>query len=565
MSHIPQTDLGWKWRMLIGQFSLQSKGARIGKILSVIVITLLGIGATFFFYKVFGKLLELEGIGEPLMQRVLGITIVTVFWLLVISNLITGIATIFRSPEITFLVSHPVSSGRIFLSRFADNLVYSSWSLAILGIPIVVAWGLIYAMPIWLIICIILFGIIPIVVIAAEIGSLALGALIHFARVTSARAAVVLVTVITLVIMGFWVHSQRFQGFVVGGAARYSNIDRYLAQLNQQGNDFLSPAHWLIDGLRLLQSGNNGKALFLGILLTLTMFVWLRWIMVIADKFYYSAWTAFSELSGSILRSKTGSLAKRFTKGWLQNPLKAMLLKDLIQFTRNPNQWAQFMILFAFMLIYLLNLIYISSRFDFDNPYWKTIVLFLNFAFTGFILATLSVRFVFPLISLEGRGFWVVRSAPVSTKGLFFEKFLLAFVVFLGLCELMVFFSNRALHLDGAMITLTTTGTFLMGAALCSLATGMGALLPDFSVESPMRIASTYGGVLTVVFSLVYVALMVAIIAWPVYGYFIYLVDRGPFPTIKTIEALILVFCLNILVIFIPLRLGRLAIQSRDI
>jgi ABC-2 type transport system permease protein len=551
--------------MLIGQFSLQSKGARIGKLLSIIVITLLGIGATFFFYMVFEKLLELEGIGEPLMQRVLGITIITVFWLLVISNLITGIATIFRSPEITFLVSHPVSSGRIFLSRFADNLVYSSWSLAILGIPIIVAWGLIYSMPIWLIICIILFGIIPLVVIAAEIGSLALGALIHFARVTSARAAVILVTVLTLVIMGFWIHSQRFQGFVVGGVARYSNVDRYLAQLNQQGNEFLSPAHWLINGLHSLQAGNNGKALFLGILLTLTMFVWLRWITVIADRLYYSAWTAFSELSGSILRSKTGSLAKRFTKGWLPNPLNAMLLKDLIQFTRNPNQWAQFLILFAFMVIYLLNLIYISSRFDFDNPYWKTIVLFLNFAFTGFILATLSVRFVFPLISLEGRGFWVVRSSPVSTNGLFREKFLLAFVVFLGLCELMVFFSNRALHLDGAMITLTTTGTFLMGASLCSLATGMGALLPDFSVESPMRIASTYGGVLTVVFSLVYVTLMVAIIAWPVYGYFIYLVGHEAFPMTKTIQALVLVFCLNVIVIYVPLRMGRLAIQSRDI
>jgi len=202
---------------------------------------------------------------------------------------------------------------------------------------------------------------------------------------------------------------------------------------------------------------------------------------------------------------------------------------------------------------------------DFYNPFWKTFVLFLNFAFSGFILATLSVRFVFPLISLEGRGFWVVRSAPVSTNKLFWEKFLLSFVVFIGLCELMVFFSNRALHLDQAMTILTTIGTFVMGASLCALATGMGALLPDFSVESPMRIASTYGGVLTVVLSLIYVTLMVAIIAWPVYGYFIYLVGQGSFPTIKTFQALVLVFCLNVLVIFVPLRMGRLAIQSRDI
>jgi len=105
----------------------------------------------------------------------------------------------------------------------------------------------------------------------------------------------------------------------------------------------------------------------------------------------------------------------------------------------------------------------------------------------------------------------------------------------------------------------------MMGAALTGLAIGMGALMPDFRDESPMRIASTPGGVLTVVISLVYVGLMVAILAWPARGYFIYLIGEGPFPADKILQSLALVIGLNVLTFVLPLRLGRQAIQVKDL
>ena len=297
----------------------------------------------------------------------------------------------------------------------------------------------------------------------------------------------------------------------------------------------------------------------------LTAVVWLRWLYLVAEKLYYHSWTTFSEIAVGRTERRSSAIARRFTSGLLPNPLNSILLKDVLQFSRNPNQWAQFMILIAFLLIYLFNLLYISSRFNFDNPYWKTLVLFLNFAFTGFILATLSVRFIYPLISLEGKSFWIVRSAPVSVGGLFWEKFFLAFVIFMGLCELIIFFSNQALHVSRAIMILTTVAVFMMGAALTGLAIGLGALMPDFKDESPMRIASTPGGVLTVVISLIYVGLMVAILALPAQGYFIYLLGEGAFPADKILHALALVIALNALTLAIPLRLGRRALREIDL
>jgi ABC-2 type transport system permease protein len=560
----PRTAFGWKLRALWGGLKLDSWGVRMGKLISFVIIIAFSIGATLFFRSVFRSMLELEGIGEPLLWRVIGITLTTVFAMLIVSNLITGIATLYRSSEIPFMMARPVPFRKVFLSQFADNLAYSSWSLAVLGVPLVVAWGGIYEVPLYQILAVILLGLWPLIVISAVIGAAILMGLVYIAYRFSPRVAVAVVLLIVAGSITIGV-AKRQRNLIVEGAARSSTIERYISGLSREARKPILPSGWLTASMRALGRKDYKRAIHLTGLLTLTSLIWLRWIGAVAGRHYYKSWTAFGELVGKKSNRESPVYALKFNKGLLPNPLHAMLRKDILQFARSPSQWAQFMILVAFLLIYLLNLIYVSSRFNFEAPYWKTLVLFLNFAFTGFILATLSVRFVFPLISLEGKGFWVIRSAPVTTRLLFWEKFALAFVTFMGLCELIVYISNHVLHVRGAMMLLMTVAIFLMGATLTSLAIGMGAIFPEFKDESPMRIASTPGGVLTVVISMLYVGVMVAILAWPAKSYFLYLLGRAPFPTDKALLALAGVLALNALVMGIPIRAGYRAIVGRDI
>lgn len=564
MSNFPRTSIGWKVRILWGSIALDNKAVRIGKFLSLFVIVAFSVGSTIFFYNMFSKLLEIEGIGQPLLLRILNITLTTVFAMLVVSNLITGIATIYRSDEISFLFSKPVSSQSVFISRFLDNLVYSSWSLAVLGIPIIVAWGLVYKLSWLYILMLIILGLLPMVIISAEIGVALLAGLVYLARKTSPKISMLFVIIVMVASLAF-IALNRDDNLIVQGAARTSTVERYLASLSQDQRNLALPSNWLSYALTGFTRNDLNRSMFFMCLLTLTSAVWLKWLSVTLGVIYYKSWRVFNEIAGNRGSSTQAIKAQRFTRGWLPNPLNAMLRKDLLQFGRNPSQWGQFLILVAFLLVYLINLVYVSSRLDFDNPFWKTLILFLNFAFTGFILATLSVRFVYPLISLEGKSFWKVRSSPVSVNLLFWEKFFLAFVVFMGLCEMIVWFTNRVLNVTSAMMTLTTVGTFLMGAALTGLGIGMGALFPNFKEESPMKIASTPGGILTVVLSLLYVAVMVAILAWPARGYFIYLLGNGPFPAGKALIAIICVTGVNLLILLLPVKLGRRSIELRDI
>lgn len=563
MTRFPRTTVGWKLRSLWGSFALDSWGARSGKLLSLFIIIAFSIAGAIFFHITFKQMLALEGIGEPLLWRIIGITLTTIFGLLVVSNLITGIATLYRSSEIPFLLARPVPYHKVFLSKFIDNLTYSSWSLAILGVPLVVGWGLVSGLSFWLILGLILFGLLPLVIIASEVGAALLIGLIFLAQKTSPRFTMILVTVVVLGTIGLTV-SQRTEGLLVEGIMRNSTVEKYITELGTDFHLAWTPPQWLSGSMKALQKGDLSKSAFFAGLLTITAIVWLRWLTVWAGRIYYQSWTTLQDITGSGSAASSSVSANRFTKGILPAHLNAMLYKDILQFVRNPSQWAQFLLLVAFLLVYLLNLVYLAGRINFDLPFWKTLVLFLNFAFTGFILATLSVRFVFPLISLEGRGFWVVRSAPVTMELLFWEKFFLAFIVFMGLCEMIVYFTNNVLNISGPLMMVTTAATFTMGAALTGLAIGMGALFPDFSDESPMRIASTPGGVLTVVISLVYVGLMVAIIAWPTQGYFIYLLNQGPFPFGRALQALALVAGLNALVLLLPIRQGRHMLTTRD-
>ncbi len=564
MSSFPKTGLGWKIKIWSGTFKSDSFSGKAGKIVALIVVIAFSVAATFFFQLVFEKLGTLQGIGSLLLFKMIRISLVTLFFMLLISNLITGIATLFRSDEIAFMLARPVSFGRIFLNQFIDNLYYSSWSLAVIGIPMIIAWGIVNGVSIFTSLVILVFGLLPLVLIAAELGVLLLVGVVLLIRLTSPKIVAFLFA-LTIILLTSYFIVQRSESLQITTSSQANNLELIRSPINSELQYSLSPPHWLAQSMINVRTGNFRKMIFVLALLSMSSVLWLKALTSLMEHIYYPSWIAFNEITSKTEWKSSIRSASKFNRGILPNPLHAMLRKDLLQFSRNPSQWGQFLILVAFLIVYLINLVYLSFRFNLNAPHWKTLVIFLNFSFTGFILATLSVRFVFPLISLEGRGFWLVRAAPISVNLLFWQKFFLAFTVFMGLCQLIVWISNQVLSVSSEMVTLTTTGIFLMGVALTGFSIGMGALFPVFDEESPMRIASTPGGIMTVVISLCYVALMVAVLAWPVRGYYEYLTVHSSFPTLRILLTLGFITGIHVLIILIPVRMGRRAIENRDV
>jgi ABC-2 type transport system permease protein len=342
-------------------------------------------------------------------------------------------------------------------------------------------------------------------------------------------------------------------------------LNRYLGSMGATSFAFL-PSYWMSEVLRAISLG-EGKSLLSYILaLISTTILFVNLVFRLAHYQYYDSWLASAETRGqkkaAVVRSAR-DISFFKMPGWLKSDFKAVLQKDLRIFVREPAQWAQFTVLLVLLIIYLVNLKYFPT--DVKDSYWKTLIGFGNFAFTGFILATLSIRFVFPNISLEGRSFWSIISSPMPIRRLFWVKFWSAFIIFLLISEVLAFFSNIMLGLRGTMMMLTFVSVLLMSISLTSLAVGMGAIFPRFDERNPGKIASSMGGMVATILSLIYVGFMVIIAALPAHRYSLHKMDPSmPFPMFEVSLAMGLMLLLNLTAIIIPLKLGLQSLKRRD-
>ena len=134
------------------------------------------------------------------------------------------------------------------------------------------------------------------------------------------------------------------------------------------------------------------------------------------------------------------------------------------------------------------------------------------------ILASLTTRFVFPLMSLEGRRFWILGLAPVTRRQLVWQKYWLSVattsVFTIGLASL----SAWRLQLDRATAVFSVIAVAATTLALSGLAVGLGSLYPNFEEDNPSRIVSGMGGTLNFILSIVYVVLVLAGLAVILFG-----------------------------------------------
>ena len=106
---------------------------------------------------------------------------------------------------------------------------------------------------------------------------------------------------------------------------------------------------------------------------------------------------------------------------FLPKPIRLLILKDLRTFRRDPAQWSQFLIFFGLLAFYFINIRRLS--YDVQKPYWRNLISFLNLSVTALILSTFTSRFIFPLLSLEGRNFWVLGLLPLKRASILWGKF----------------------------------------------------------------------------------------------------------------------------------------------
>jgi len=508
------------------------------------------------------------GLGTPLTERLMFLLFAFLFVLLLISNLIISYSNLFRNRETSFLLTMPVSSNTIFQWKFIESMLLASWAFVFLIAPLLGAYGITRGVP-WhfYVFTLLLVGLF--IVLPAVMGSFCA---VNLARFLDRRLfqVIAVVSLAGLIITAaIWFRPEQVSPESTETRV-LAVLDKMLSRTRFAEFAFI-PSYWLSSSV--LQWANGallGAGFFVLVLLSHVAFFGMLAFTQMGSLFYDAASTVQSRASvfarwewfHLLQRRKQQALfaigpAERLVGQlhWLGPDVRALMVKDFRMFWRDTTQWAQSLMLFGLLAVYIFNLRHFSQQLN--NPFWTHLVSFLNLGACSLNLATLTTRFVYPQFSLEGKRLWIVGMAPLGLVKVVKTKYWMAnaaaLVVTLGLiamsCYMLDMSLGRTLFFVGAVSTMTMT--------LTGLAVGLGALYPNFKEENPSKIVSGFGGTFCLVLSFLYILGSVVLLAlatpWT-------RPDAGSF--LRTLLCLGAFAALSFALGWIPLKLGLRRVKT---
>ncbi len=418
--------------------------------------------------------------------------------------------SLFAAPEAGFLLSTPARDDRVFAYKYQGALAFSSWAFLLLGSPILIAYGLVFdaPWPYYALLPLYLLGFVLLPGAAGAIACLLIISLVPRRRRQILVAAILLAAVLVVV----W-------GVRIARAMQTQNWthDAAIALLNQfafaQGE--LMPSDWLVRGLLAARVGRFGEAGFRLALLWsngLFLYVVAAWL---ASRLYRRAYNRVR--TGGMLRRRYGGLwMDRALSGllfFLEPPVRLLIVKDFRTFRRDPSQWAQIVIFAGLLLLYFVN----TNRFYDETIPWefKSGVSLLNLTGISVLLCAWTGRFVYPLLSLEGRKFWILGLLPLRRDHLLWGKFAFSATGAAVFAEGLVLLSDLMLGMPPLAVGLHVVTVAVLAVGLSGLSVGIGAWVPNFRETDPSKIAIGFGGTLNLIGSLLFLVLVIALMALP--------------------------------------------------
>jgi len=527
------------------------------------VIALFLTGGYVFFYRMFAYLYTVELIGSVLMGRILNMAFLVFLSMLFMSNIVTSLSTLYRSREVEFLMSLPVASDSVFILKFVENLAYSSWATLIAGLPIIISFGTAAHSPPHFyplsVASFLLFALIP-----AGFGISVLMVLARLFPRIGKREIILLLIVLFVLAAALYLIIGRPQGITtLPFTTNLHELDSYLESLGAVSSPLL-PSTWLSNLMMSAANRASGNVTFYLLLLLSTSAFAISLSMGVASRIYRRTWISSRETGSGRMRARSQALPARPSIFIIfRGQLRALVEKDLRLFFRDATQWAQAAILIGLLAIYVLSLR--RTPIYFISPFWRNLVSFINLGFVGYVFATISIRFVYPAISLEGRALWVVRSAPLSVRNLFWGKLVVNLILGTILVETLIIVSNLLLKVDAMLTAFSMVAVLFFACSLVSLSIGFGAGMPDLKESNPSKIASGPGGILTALASLGYVGLSVSIMAWPGFAYLNSRMSGAPLPGFPFVASGLAFLALNAITITVPIYLGMRSLSRREI
>lgn len=510
------------------------------------------------FYRVLVYFQGVEGFGDILARKLMSMVLVTLFALLIFSSIITALTKLYLSKDLILVHSMPVSREKIFLARWFESAIDSSWMVIVYSLPVFLSYGIVSKSGL-LFYATVGLTIVPLCLIASGISA---GAVVLIAVVLPAgrlRTVFVFLGFALFLILIIAFRLMRPERLVNPDA--FASLILYFKSLETPGSTFL-PTTWIFDSIQSALAGSV-QGVFFDLVLTWSFAVALIFVVTwIAGTAYFPGYSKSQTTAGRLFPFRNQRKKRwAYILNHLSGPVRAFAVKEVKTFFRDQTQWPQVFLIIALIVVYLYNFSVLPlEKSPIQTIYLQNLFSFLNMGLATFVLTAVAARFVYPAVSIEGEAFWIVRSSPVQIRTLLWIKFFVYYVPLIILAEVLIVVSNLLLHVTPFMMALSVTTVFFMVPGIVSMGVGFGAAYPDFQSENPAQSVTSFGGLLYMILCAGFIAVIVVLEAGPVYSVFMAGLRGTGLSLLQwvwLIGSFSLVFLLCVLAVVVPMRWGE--------
>ena len=411
-------------------------------------------------------------LGIILSLKIFQMAWITIFAMLIFSSMVTAVSTLYLSSDNEIILAAPIRPEEIYLMRYITTTLSTSWMVLIFSLPVFGAYAKVFkAGPLFW--PLLLVTVPSMSLIASAIAMLMTVILVYFFPARRTKDIILYLSLLFGILLYLIFRLMRPEDLV--NPEKYGEFIQYFSAISAPIGPWL-PAGWSSSLLGTYLLDRKVDWLLAGLLLT-TPFVLYFAGELAMHRWFFAGFTKSQESFGGHMHFRP---TRNFPKPWAW-----IFRKELKYFLRDSSEWSQLFMVGALIVVYLYNFKVLPlDRAPMPTEYLTHLIAFANIGLVGFIMASLSARFVYPSLSSERGAFYLIGSAPLPLRRFLLYKYLFYLLPFSLLTVLLVVVSNHLLNIHGPMLWISLFLSLVTTWTTVAMALGFGAYFADFKSEN---------------------------------------------------------------------------------
>lgn len=497
-------------------FRTKKLAKSITSFLFLLVFLLIFIGIYLFFISSFNYInsnLE-QDVRLPITLFFYEVFLMVLAGIIVFSCTVSSLFSLFRGEYDNWIISSPAF--KMFPKLvFVKSLLRSVWPFFIAFLPAVLAFCKVYSLSVislffiflsFIVLLILLNALTLSAVIAISSVYYHISQRIKLLRFSFKGLILVLLFLVGIMVSMIWTASKNidlinlFRADETVGAVDMSSISSHF---------YFLPTHPFALEIVNWQNNQLVKAMvnFFAILFIAAISVFILWRL---SFLFYSPRQKLQEGSFRETAEANSIFAHKATFRFRGGRIAALFKKEALVSIRNPKGILWFLFLSFIWLSQIGTNVVLSKdiqRYQTDMNQKLAILQALQFIAAVYFICSFTLRFVFPVFSLEKKTAWILASAPLSFKRIYFGKYLFYSLFFVAVGIFMSYINISILNLPFAHAAYSILLFVTVVIFTVTLGLSLGAIFPNFETDDPEAISTSMPGLFFTALSLIYGAL----------------------------------------------------------